>query len=257
MASTGAADRLRPAARSRFPLVMALVMATTAFVGFTPTFWAPMTRGLHASPVITIHGLVSSAWVLLVVLQTWLVASGRTPRHRGVGLAGISLATLVAVFGVMAAIDQAQRAERVGARDAGLAFMIVPVSQVVLFAALFALAIATIRRPEWHARLLLMATALIIDGALGRLFVYFVVFQGRMPAPVGMPSPPPPVDVGELAIDPFLLVPILHDWRTRGRPHPAYLWAAGAITLLRLVRPPLSLTPAWRAVAAWILSLAG
>jgi len=241
---------------SRFYFWMAAVMAACAFLGFTPTFWAPMTRGAFTSPVITLHGLVSSTWVLFVVLQAWLVASGRVRRHRSVGLAGISLATLVAVFGVMAAINQAQRAASVGAREAGLAFMILPISQVLLFGILVAWAITTIRRPDWHKRLLLVAMALVIDGAFGRLAVYYGVFHGHMPVPAGMPSPPPPVDMGYL-VDPFLLVPIAYDWRVRGQPHAAYLWGAGAVTLMRALRPAISRTATWHAAAAWILSLAG
>lgn len=257
MATSAAVARVvsRSDVGSRFYLGMAAVMAACAFVGFTPTFWAPMTRGAFTSPVITIHGLVSSTWVLFVVLQAWLVASGRIGRHRSVGLAGISLATLVVVFGVMAAMNQAQRAARVGALDAGLAFMILPIAQVVLFAILVAWAIATVRRPDWHKRLLLVAMALVIDGAFGRLAVCYGVFHGRMPVPAGMPSPPPPVDMG-YRVDPFLLVPIAHDWRVRGRPHAAYLWGAGAVTLVRALRPAISRTGAWHAVAAWILSLA-
>src|SRR5512143_215492 len=106
MAAATAVARVVPRADvgSRFYFWMAAVMAASAFVGFTPTFWAPMARGAFTSPVITVHGLVSSSWVLFVVFQAWLVASGRIGRHRSVGLAGISLATLVATFGVMAAI---------------------------------------------------------------------------------------------------------------------------------------------------------
>jgi hypothetical protein len=123
---------------------MAAVMAACAFVGLTPTFWTPMTRGAFTSPVITIHGLA----------------------------------------------------------------------------------------------------------------VYYGVFHGHMPVPAGMPSPPPPVDMGYL-VDPFLLVPLVYDWRVRGRPHPAYLWGAGAVTLMRALRPAISRTAAWHAMAAWMLSLAG
>jgi hypothetical protein len=258
MAVATAVARVVPQAEggSRFYFWMAAVMAACAFIGFTPTFWAPMTRGAFTSPVVTIHGLVSSTWVLFVVLQAWLAGSGRIRRHRSVGLAGISLATLVAVFGVMAAMSQAQRAAGVGAREAGLAFMVVPISQVVLFAILVAWAIATTRRPDWHKRLLLVAMALVIDGAFGRLAVYYGVFHGHMPVPAGMPSPPPPVDMGYL-VDPFLLAALGYDWRVRGRPHPAYLWGSGAVTLLRALRPAISRTAAWQAIAAWILSLAG
>jgi hypothetical protein len=235
---------------------MAVAMAASAFVGFTPTFWAPMTRGAFTSPVITIHGLVSSSWVLFVVFQAWLgclrvdrAAPRGRPRRDLAGDPGGSLRR-------DGRINQAQRAAGAGAPEAGLASMVLPVAQVVLFAILFAWSIAAIRRPDWHERLLLVSTALVIDGAFGRLAVYYGVFHGRMPVAAGMPSPPPPVDMGYL-VDPFLLTAVGHDWRVRGRPHPAYLWGFGAVTLMRALRPAISRTAAWHSVAAWIVSLAG
>src|SRR6266853_3857573 len=49
---------------------MSLLCAVTAFVGFMPTFWLPMTRGAYVvSPVLAIHGLLFSTWVLFFVLH--------------------------------------------------------------------------------------------------------------------------------------------------------------------------------------------
>ncbi len=212
------------------------------------------------SPVLELHGYVFTAWPLFMVLQTWLVASGRTARHRDIGLIGISLATTMTLFGIMAAIDQAQRAAAAGALEAGLTFMILPIAQIVLFAILFTWAILNTRRPEWHKRLLLVTTAMLMDGPVGRFLTFYFIFHGQLPVPAGMPSPPPPVDSGYPAgifIDLFLYVPIIYDWRTRGRPHAAYLLGGAAVVLMRVLRPSLSLTPTWHSIATWIYSLAG
>jgi hypothetical protein len=52
MAAATAVARVVPRADvgPRFYFWMAAVMAAGAFVGFTPTFWAPMTRGAFTSP---------------------------------------------------------------------------------------------------------------------------------------------------------------------------------------------------------------
>lgn len=259
--TAGAVTRARVSERSQFFFYMALWCCLTAFAGFAPTFWLPMTHGVYmAKPLITIHGLLFSAWMLFFVLQSWLVSSGRTANHRAAGLFGISLASVMVVFGFVAAIQRARDAAGVGALDAGLAFIIGPVWHITLFAVLVALAIVNIRRPDWHKRLMLVATISMLDAPLARLYFYFVTFHRHMPVPVGLP-PHPPILRGitpwEIAVDLYLLVPILFDWRTRGRPHPAYLFGGGAVLALELLEAPLSHTAAWHGIAAWIVSLAG
>jgi len=119
------------------------------------------------------------------------------------------------VFGAMAAIDQSQRAAAVGALDAGLRFMIVPMTQVFKFGVFFTCAIVAIRRREWHKRFLVMATAVLMDAPVGRFLLFYLVFHGHLPVPAGMPSPPPPVESGNpgvmLLIGLFVIVPIIHD----------------------------------------------
>lgn len=257
----GAIAGARVSERSQFFFYMAMWCCLTAFAGFTPTFWLPMTHGAYmASPLITIHGLLFSGWMLFFVLQSWLVAAGRTANHRAAGLFGISLASMMFIFGIIAAIQRARDAAGVGALDAGLAFMILPIWHIAFFATMVALAIINIRRLEWHKRLMLVATISMLDAPLARLFFYFVTFHRHMPVPVGLP-PHPPVLKGitpwEIAVDLYLLVPILFDWRTRGRPHPAYLYGGGAILALELLEAPLSHTMGWHGMAAWIVSLAG
>ena len=75
-----------------------------------------------------------------------------------------------------------------------------------------------------------------------------------------MPSPPPPVDAGyplAFLTDWFYYVPMLHDYRTEGRVHPVYVVSYAGILAVRLLKPVVSVTGAWHAVASWIYSLAG
>jgi hypothetical protein len=259
-AGAGLADYERKA-RPRFYVWFSFVSAVTTFVGFWPSFWAPMLRGAHVpSPGMEIHGLLFSLWPLYMLFQTRLVISGRTTRHRDVGLVGVALATAMCIFGVIAAIDQTQRAATVGALDAGLRFMILPIAEIVLFAGFLTFALVNLRCPEWHKRLLVMATTLLMEAPIGRIGTFYLAFHGKLPVPAGMPSPPPPLGQGFpiLAIlDPFILAAIIYDWRTRGRPHPAYLLGASAIVVMRLSRGAISHTSSWYSIARWIYSLAG
>ena len=92
-----------------FP-AMAVVILVTVFVGFARTYYlAGMIHAHLPSPIIHIHAVVFSLWVLLLVTQTSLVAANRIDVHRRLGLAGFGLACLVPVIGVLAATNSLSR----------------------------------------------------------------------------------------------------------------------------------------------------
>lgn len=229
---------------------MALVCMAVAFVGFVPSYWRPMAAGtLQADPVLHIHGAIFFSWTVFYVFQTWIAATGQIARHRNVGLIGVALATGMGIFGVMAAIHSVQRGAAAGRQDLAEAFAIVPLTNIAFFAILVAIALANTRRPEWHKRLMLMAALFILGPAIARWFLAYV------------PQPSPPLvaftAVPELTAYLLFLLPLAHDWRTRGRPHAAYLAGGGARLALILLRVPLSGTDAWHATAGWVVGLAG
>lgn len=77
-------------------------------------------------------------------------------------------------------------------------------------------------------------------------------------APPGPPGPPPvPVTIGPALVAYLLLVAaIVHDRRTRGSIHPVYVYGGNALLAVKLLNWPISITPAWHALAGGILSLA-
>src|SRR6187402_382027 len=98
-----------------FYFYMALACTAVAFLGFAPTYWLPMmSRSLSASPVVHFHGLLFFAWSLYFVLQTWLAASGRVVNHRALGIAGVSLATAMTIFGFLASVHVMQHSAALG-----------------------------------------------------------------------------------------------------------------------------------------------
>ena len=189
---------------------MALSCMAVAFLGFAPTYWLPMASGSFPSmPVIHFHGMLFFAWTLYFAFQTWLAASGRTARHRTIGMIGVSLATAMTIFGFLAAVNAMKRSAALGLTDAGIAFAIVPLSGILFFAVVFTLAIANTRRPETHKRLMLLAAISILDAAVARWFLTFL-------APPGPAGPPPvPVTIAPALVACLLLVAaIVFDWRT-------------------------------------------
>ena len=173
---------------------MAAACAIVAFIGFAPTYWAPLAQGsFRGSALVHIHGALFFAWPLFVVYQTWLVSSGRIVRHRDVGLIGISLATAMTLLGVTVAIVAAARFMGTGVAAETKAFLIVPLSVAVFFAITVGVAIANVRRAEWHKRLMMVATVSLLEAAIARWFLTFL-------APPDAPSAgPPPVVVALLS----------------------------------------------------------
>lgn len=231
---------------------MALACAAVAFLGFAPTYFLPLATGkLSIPPAIHVHGIVFFTWSVFFAFQAWLAASGEIARHRSVGIIGVSLATAMTIFGFLASVASMKRAAAVGQADAGIVFSIVPLSGILFFAVVFALAIAAVRRPETHKRLMLLAAISILDAAIARWFLTFL-------APPG-PAGPPPVAVTippALVACLLLVVAIVHDWRTRGRPHQAYVIGGIALVAVKLLNLPISETHAWRALAGGILAMA-
>jgi len=152
-----------------FYFYMALSCMAVAFLGFAPTYWLPLaSRSFSATPVVHFHGLLFFAWTLYFAFQTWLAASGRTVRHRSLGVIGVSLATAMTIFGFLVSVNVMKRSAAVGQTEAGIAFSIVPLSGIVFFAVVFTLAIIATRRPETHKRLMLLAGISLLDAAVAR-----------------------------------------------------------------------------------------
>ena len=241
-------------------------MMLTAFVGFAPTFWAPMAQGVpERIVVLAIHGALFFGWTLFFVYQTWLVANGQVARHRNVGLIGVSLATAMVIFGVLAAINSAKRADAANFAAAGESFIIIPLSAMFCFAVLIVAALSNIHRSQWHNRLMLSASAVLLNAALARPFITYVVLGGHLPpfqgnvGIAGLGLPPPPVAgvlPTDLAVLLFIAAGMVRDWRALGKVHPAYWWAGGFDLAVQLLKVPFSDTALWHGMARGLITLA-
>jgi hypothetical protein len=246
-----APDALASPAR-QFYFHMALACAAVAFLGFAPTFFLPLAAGkFGAPPSIHVHGIVFFTWSVYFVFQAWLPSSGQVGLHRSVGLIGVSLATAMTIFGFLAGVTMMKQSATLGVKDAGIAFSIVPWSGILFFAVVFAIGVAMVRRPEIHKRLMLLAGISILDAAVARWFLTFL-------APPGPPGPPPVAVTIMPALVAYLLlvVAIVHDWRTRGRPHAVYVIGGIVLVTVKLLNLPISETHAWHTFAGGILAMA-
>ena len=236
-----------------FYVWMAGVCVLIAFGGFVPTYWAKLATGtFKGAPILHIHGMLFFLWTLFFLAQTTFVATGRTPKHRNWGLAGISLATAMGITVVLAAINSIKMAETIGMGDEARRFTFVSLIGLAMFATFLVLAIANVRRAELHKRFMLLAMVPLMHAAMARLFMLAFAPPGaKGPPPVFVSVPP------GLFVDLLIVAAIIHDWRTRGRPHWVYLVGGAVVLAVQFLSVPLSAGPTWMAIAKWVQSLAG
>ena len=241
---------------SRFYVAMAWIFVAIAFGGFFGTYWLQLARGTFSgSPLLHLHGLLFFSWTLFFLSQASLVAKRKLRSHRAWGLLGISLATAMLFTGMMVAIASLQARLDAGGGDAARAFLIVPLGAIWLFAGFVAAAIANVKRAEWHKRFMLVATTCLLQAPVARLF--FLAVTGGGP---GMRPGLAPVQPVEAALGPSFVVELLvvaamvHDWRQRGRVHPAYWWGFGITVAVDLLRPVIGYTQAWYSIGNFLLA---
>lgn len=246
-------------ARSRIFLWLAIACAAVAILGFIPTYWLQLPAGTFVGPpILHIHGALNTAWVLFLISQAWLVANGKTRNHRDWGLAGIALATAVVLVGYTTAIVSLQERLARGEGEAAQAFLITPLAAMTLFGVFTATAIACTHRPEWHKRMMIAGTVSLVDAAAARFAFLMAVGHGPGVRPGRMPVPPDamPTVVG-LLLQLIVIAGMIHDKRTRGSVHPAWIVAFTVSVVVLLAKVPVSHSAAWLRFADWTTHLTG
>jgi hypothetical protein len=240
---------VRPGTDRRFFTGMAVAVAVSVFAGFAPTYYL---KGLYGtptlSPLVHLHGIVFTSWVLLFVIQTTLIAAKRTDLHRRLGIAGGLLAVAMLVLGTAVAVGAAKRGpppNPVPGFPPPLEFLATPLGGLALFATLVAAGLFYRRKRDTHKRLMVLATISILGAALDRL-----LFPGGALAFLGLPLRPVTF-VGLTAV--FVVACFLYDLLTRGRVHRAFLWGGPyVIAWLYVTRVFIGGTAAWLAFAGWL-----
>jgi hypothetical protein len=230
--------------------------------GFFGTYLVPVASGTFGEPTILhLHALFSFAWIGLFVLQSWLVARGRVVRHQAIGLGGIALATATFITGVIIAIKAMNAGIVAGNGQSARVFAIFPLTIIATFAGLVTAAIANVKRPEYHKRLMLMATLSIMPPALGRIIGMAATQSILAPRLFGVapPSALAAAAIGTItgvAADLLIVAAMVYEWRKKGRPHRVYWIAGGIIVAVHVLRIPMSTTGAWTGFTQMLSSLA-
>jgi hypothetical protein len=207
--------------------------------GFTPTYFAPLAKGtFNAQPVYHLHGVMYLMWIVLIISQPLLIRFRLTHLHKRIGYAGLALAVAMFVIGIVMAFVSTQLALERGDGNRALAFLIVPLSDMVLFGTFIALTMFNLENPEAHKRLILLATLSILPAAFGRIIGIY-----------GLSVP-----LGLILQESILILGIIYDGFTKRKIHPAYVFGGAAVLIVHLTRFPLGETQWWISFAHWITS---
>ena len=216
---------------------MALAALLTVVAGFAPTYFLKSHFGGPAlSPLVHAHGALFTAWMVLFLVQSLLVAMKRTDLHRRLGVAGGLLAVGMPLVGAAVAIDAARRGVTPPGGPPPLVFLAIPLGDVVAFSTLVATGLAFRRRSEIHKRLMLLATIGLLTPAIARL--PFILTAGPL-AYFGL-------------TDVFVAVCLVYDRLTLGRISRAFLWGGLFLVASQALRLVIAFTPAWLAFAGWL-----
>ena len=224
----------------RFFSTIALLIALVVFIGFAPTYYLKSVFGSRElAPLFHLHGFLFSAWIVLLVVQTQLVARGRTGLHRRLGVAGGVLAVAMVGAGLAAAIAAARRGtppDAIAGLPPPLVFLVIPMTDMFNFAVLVGAGLYYRSRSDIHKRLLLLGTISMLAAPIAR----FPVLRDVGPAAF----------FGGMLL--FLVACVVYDRRTRGSVHRATIWGGLLIALSVPARMALGNTAAWLAFASWV-----
>jgi hypothetical protein len=208
-------------------------------VGFWSSYFSQLGRGsLHVTHHV--HGVAMLLWVLLLMMQSWLIRTGRRTGHRLLGRSSLILAPVIVASGLWVNFYIMEGAPDpipdgfLGAYWFGYFLMLT-------FAVLYTMGIIHRRRLQLHARYMAATALVFVTPGLGRAwFNYLYPLTGWEPSALRVTAVP-------LLIGGWLL---LDDWR-HGRSVKPYLlfcaiWVAGYLARVGLTR-----LEVWREFAAW------
>ena len=219
--------------RRHFFVVMASIVAVIVFAGFAPSFYlrAAFQPGSSLSILLHIKGAVFSAWIILFLVQPILISRGSRTLHRLLGwlAAAIALAMVGLVAG--ATVEEMQRVPPAPPAPVALALN---TFDTVVFATLVSSAIYLRKQAEWHKRLLLSATLILLGAPILRLLI---LLEGDISHELFV------IDV--LLVDLFFLICFASDLLTRRRIHPAYLCAFALLLVDQVTTFSVMAWPPW------------
>jgi hypothetical protein len=226
---TSATHPLKAFLSRYFYLCMSLVLAILVIWGFSRTVNANL---FHANPprplLLWIHGSAFSTWIIFFIVQAALVRVRKVSVHRLLGWFGATLAAVMVVLGFTIAVVMIRFDIVVLHQKDVDSFLSIPFLDMIIFGACMVLAIYWRKKPEYHRRLVFIASCQLMDAAIGR---FDFIFNHNL---------------FYLALDGLIVLGMLRDRVVEGRVHKVYLYALPSLMILQgLAIYTWRINPAW------------
>jgi hypothetical protein len=200
-----------------FYFAMSLIIAAVVVGGFSLTMGPRIIHPKIPQPTILyIHAFVFYGWLAFVILQSALVLTHNVRLHRTLGWFGVALGVVIPVLGIWTAITMNRIKVVVNHDPDAAGFMLVPFNDIFCFTITFALAIYWRKKPEYHRRLILIASCALTAAGWGRFPSYI------------LPDP-----VFYAGVDFLILLGVVRDWVVSRRVHVVYKFALPAFVVVQ------------------------
>ena len=235
------------AVRKRKPsffLIIAIVGLFAVLIGFAKTFIITVATNNFSAPLlIHIHGAFSFGWILLFLSQTSLIHFDKYKIHQTLGYLGLFIAAGVIITMIPAGMYVVQRDLKKGFGDSAYSSLLGVISSGIIFFSLVVTGILKRRQPEFHKRLMLLATIVVLWPAWFRFRHYF-------------PSVPRP-DIWFALILPYSLIIIAWIWDKlkNGSVHPILKYIGLLIIFEQTFEMAAFDSLIWRQLAKWSYNL--
>ena len=166
----------KPAAERYFYFAATVLLLALTVVGFQLFYFhgrafpgRPLTPPIKT--LVITHGVAMSLWMLLALVQPFLVASGNRRVHMALGKIAAVIAVGLVVLGVKLGVASARVAPP-GQMFGSLTpkqFMAVPVLSATLFALFVAAGVLMRKRPDIHRPLMFLASMTAVGAAIARI----------------------------------------------------------------------------------------
>ncbi|MGB3844960.1 MAG: adenylate cyclase [Sphingopyxis sp.] len=213
----------------RFWQRLAIGLAIFIILGFVQFALRGFADPVAAPWWVHLHGAAMLAWLGLLIVQPMLAMRGDMAQHRRLGRIGGGLAAFIVLLGIFTGCA-ALALHRFPPFFAPPYFLALTATESIVFGAMVWSAIRRRRTTDSHRRLMIGATIIILEPALGRL----------LPIPIMGPWAEPAVALGQLAV---VVIVAAYDRRTLGQVHRATWIVAAVVIATRIAISLLATTP--------------
>jgi hypothetical protein len=193
-----------------FYFSMSILIAVVVAYGFSRTIDRRLIHPALPRPgLLYVHAVIFFGWLVFYILQSALVRTRNVRIHKTLGWFGVALGATIVVLGISTALTMGRYHLHVQHHSLTDSNIGVPLFDITCFAVTFTLSMLWRNRPEFHRRLILLASAALSAAGWARF-----------------PLLPP--GTFYLGVDVLILLGIARDLVVSRRAHKVYVYGIAA-----------------------------